>query len=167
MLLQRGLERLGQHGYSILRALAVADQNFVAEKVDILYAQAKALHQTQPCAIHQRGHQPLVAGKIRQHGFDFIAGQHDGKAGGLAGTDDFAQIADFAAKDVSIKEKDGGKRLILRRSGDLFLDRQIRQKSVYFWFSHLLRMTDIVKIDESLHPTTICLFGSLTVMAGS
>lgn len=105
VVLQRNLKRRGQHGDSVLGALSVADKDFVAPEVDILHAQPQAFHEAQARSVHQRRHEPFVTGKVRQHDFDFLPGHDDRQAFGLAGADDSAQVADFAAKDVTIKEK--------------------------------------------------------------
>jgi hypothetical protein len=42
---------------------------------------------------------------LSQHRLDFLAGHDNGKALGLVGTDDFAQIAHFAAKDMAVEEQ--------------------------------------------------------------
>ena len=47
----------------------------------------------------------LSPGQVRQHGFDFLAGQHDGQARRLARADDLAQIAHLATDDVAIEEE--------------------------------------------------------------
>lgn len=52
---------MGQHGYSIFRPFAAADEDFVAGEIDVLDPQAHALHQPQPCAVHERGYLGRVA----------------------------------------------------------------------------------------------------------
>ena len=163
--LQRGLERLGQHGDAVFGALAVADEDFVTGEVEILHAQPQAFHEPQPGAVHQRGHEPLVAGEVRQHGLDLLPRHHNGEPPGLAGADDLAQVPDFSVENMTIEEQQGRKRLVLRRSGDLFLDRQMRQKGVYLRFAHLGGMAQVVKMAIPLYPMAIGLLGSGAVVA--
>jgi hypothetical protein len=46
------LRGLRQNCYAILAALAVADKNFPAPKVNVKYAKTQTLIETQPAAIH-------------------------------------------------------------------------------------------------------------------
>ncbi len=155
MLSQRRLERHGEHGDPVLGALTVADEYFVAREIDALHTQAQAFHQAQSRAIHQRGHEPFVAGQVRQHGLYFFPGHHDGQAFGLAGADDSAQIANFAPEHMALEKQQSAKRLVLRRGADLLLDGQIGQKGVDFRFGHFGGMAHLVKEDVPLDPLAI------------
>ena len=165
VLLQRGFERLGQHSDTVFRPLAVADEDFVSGEIDVLDAQTQTFHQSQSRAVHQRGHEPLIAGQVRQHGFHFLAGHDHRQAFGFPGADDFAQVAHFTTEDVTIKEKQRGKRLVLSGGACLFLRGQMRQEGVDFWFGHFGGVADVVKVDVASNPMAIGLLRTRTVMA--
>lgn len=89
------------------RGLDIGVGDLAAGQVDVLDAQLQAYHQAQPGPVHERGHEPLVAGELRKHGFDLVAGHDHRNMLGPTGTDDLAKVARFAADDVAIKEQQG------------------------------------------------------------
>ena len=167
VILQRDTKRFGQHGDPVFGPFAVADHDLLSGEVDVLYAQTQTFHQPKAGAIHERGHQPFVAGKLPEYSLDLFTGHNDGEPLRFPRADDFAKVADVAADDVAIQEKQGRKRLVLGRGADLFFDRKMGQKRIDLRLGHLRRVPDVMEIDESSDPEAIGLLGSPAIMTGT
>ena len=97
--------------------------------------------------------------------FDFIPRHHDRHPYRFSCPDHLSEITDCTIQNISIKEKERAKRLVLCRCADMLFHVQMGQKLIHFRFGHFPGVPDIVKEDISLNPIAIGLFGPSTVMA--
>jgi hypothetical protein len=85
----------------------------------------------------------------------------------FARADYLAEVSDLAVQHMAVEEKQRAERLVLRRSADFLLHRQMGQVGVDLGFGHLRRVAKVVEIDKPLDPMAIGLLGPSTVMAGA
>ena len=83
----------------------------------------------------------------------------------LARSNNLAEIAELAAKHMTVQEQQGRKRLILRRGADFLNYCKMCQKCVHLRFGHFRRTSNIVKMNISLDPMAICLLCPAAVAA--
>ena len=72
------------------------------------------------------------------------------------------ETIDRAAQHLAVQEDQRRARLVLRRCGDLSPHRQIRQERDDVSRTQIVRMRQIMKVDEAAHPTDIGLLGPNT-----
>lgn len=164
MFLQMLAKRFRQHGDAGLGPLAVPNRDLITGKIQILNPQTQTLHQPQPNAVHQAGHEPFVAIQVSQHGFDLAARHDHRKTAGLAGSDDFSEVSDLTSQNVPVQKQDGAEGLRLCRGTDMLFDGQMRQELVDLLLAHFCRMAFSVEEDESPDPGHIGLFRSSAVV---
>ncbi len=78
-----GFRASGSMVTPVFEPLAIPDDDLPGGEVDILHAQAEALHQAEPGAVHQAGHEPLVAGQVPKDGLHLLPGQDHGQTGAV------------------------------------------------------------------------------------
>src|SRR5262249_41659299 len=85
VLLQWCDQSLRQRGYAVFTTFAMTNDRLTLRKIQVLDAQPHTLHQAQPTAIQQLGHQLMDATHRVEHTRDFFTREHSGQAIGLLG----------------------------------------------------------------------------------
>lgn len=155
----------GQHRHAILVALASAHDDLVPAEIDVLDAQAAALEQSQPGAIHQIRHESRGPVQAPEDGADFLARQHDGETFGSARPHDPVEPWHVELEDLAIQEEQRAERLILGGRGNPAVHRERRQKAGDLGGAHFSGMTTAVKDDVASDPRHVRRFGVATVVA--
>jgi hypothetical protein len=104
---QRGLDRGRQHRHSVLVALAVADEDLVRGKVDVLHAQATALQQAKARAVQQERHEPWYAVEPLEDGADLVPRQHDGEVQGPLGANGVVEPRKLDPEHLAVEKEQG------------------------------------------------------------
>jgi hypothetical protein len=119
MHVERLNDRLGQHRDSVLRALAVSDENLAVRKIDILHPQLQTLSKTQPGAVQQARHQPLRPFEIHEHPLNLVLRQHHRQAKRAFRAHQIVEPGKIALEHAPVQKQDRRERLILRRRGNV------------------------------------------------
>jgi hypothetical protein len=69
---ERFREYIGEHGDTVIFALAITHNDLMVGEVKILDPQAHYFHQTEPTAIHDLGHELVYAVHFRDHSLSLI-----------------------------------------------------------------------------------------------
>ena len=133
-------------------------------EVDVLDAQAKALHQAKIGTIHQAHHEPHVRPHMAQDGSNLLSRQDDRKPLRPLRADDGAQVSQLSVEYVQVEKEKGAQRLILRGCCNSPIDGEVREECVDLGLSHLGRVAHSVEADESASPHSVRLFRPLAVM---
>jgi len=160
MLLEWRDEAVGQHRYPVLQAHDVADDDGAAVELEVLDAQAQALHQPQAAAVEQFGHQPVHARRALDDARCLFPGQHGGQPFGLGGTQRAKRAIQVLAQHLAVQEQEGAEGLVLRRSGGVLVHGQVSEEGLDFRHSHFLRMAFAVEQDEAGGPAGVGLLGA-------
>lgn len=102
------------------------------------------------------------ARQLREQHLYFLPGEDDGHARGSLGTFNAFYIGQLHAQHIAVEEQQCTERLILRGSGDVRLDRQVREEPPNLVGSHLGGMALLVKEDEAPDPVALGFFGAET-----
>jgi hypothetical protein len=94
-----------QHGRPVLVALAAADDDLVGPEVDVLDAQAAALHDPKPRPIKEVRHEPRGSVEPLDEGAHLVAAQDDGQTFRPFGAHDVVQPRQFHAEHVAVQEQ--------------------------------------------------------------
>jgi hypothetical protein len=81
------------------------------------------------------------------------------------GANDVLESGEGLLEDVTIEKEERRERLILCRSGDAAVGRQMREEGVDLPLAHLRRMPLAVEEHEAPHPRGVGLLGSKAVVA--
>jgi hypothetical protein len=168
LLAEVGHERLRQRRGAVLAALARMHGEFASGQVEVEHAEAQAFGQPQAGAVQKRRDQPALAVvpvELVEDGTDLLPAQHDGQALGLAGADEFLELAHLAVQHVAVEKEDRAERLGLRRGADVLGDGQVRDEGVDLGLRHVCRVAEPVKADVPPHPTAVGLLGAAAVVA--
>lgn len=68
-----GLDGAGEHGDAVVAALAAANDNLAALEGQALEADAEGLHQPEPGAVEQLGHESSCAARLGEDGGNLVA----------------------------------------------------------------------------------------------
>jgi len=128
---QRFAQRARKHRHPVLAALAIADGQLVALQVHVLDPQPRALHQAQPAAVEQPGHQRLPPGQALQQPHHLRARQHHRQPPRPLGTDHVLHPRQLDAQHLPIEEEQGGQRLVLGAGGHVVPRRQPGEKRLH------------------------------------
>ena len=74
-----------------------------------------------------------------EHAVHLFFGQHRGQASGLFGAQGIAGQDDVSPQHVAIEKEQGPESLILGRSGNIFVNGQVREKGRDLGCAHVLR----------------------------
>ena len=96
-----------QNRHPVLAALAVTHHEFAPLKIDVLDAQAQALHEPQPGAIDQARHQGTRPLHYREQAFDFMHAQHRGQARRALGAHHVIKPREFGTQHLPIEKQQG------------------------------------------------------------
>ena len=152
-------EFLRQHGDPVLHSLAVADDDFVPVKIEILGPQPKGFHQAHAGAVKELGQQLIGSFHCLKDPLDFVPGQNDGQALRLAGADHVGKIVEFQVQDLLIKENEGIQRLVLGGAGHLMPVGEVAQERPDLRGPHFAWMPFLVKEDEPFDPPDVRFLG--------
>ncbi len=125
---QRPDDAARQQRDAILEPLAVADQDLASREVDVLHAQPHALHDPHPGAVEEPAEQPVHAAQPTEHRCHLFAREHHRHSRRRLRTLDVLEPRQVALEHVAVEEEDRALGEILRRCGDLALDREVRQE---------------------------------------
>jgi hypothetical protein len=81
----------GQHRNSIFGAFDIADRDDLALGIHVLDSEAEAFEQAESAAIHEKRHQQMLTGQMRQDCPCLVACHHDGQSRWLPGANDIDQ----------------------------------------------------------------------------
>ena len=162
--LQRFFERFRENGDAVLFALAIADEDLLVTKVDVLHPEANTVHQAQAGAIEQIGHEPVGAGHLGQDGLDFVAGEDDGQADGAFGAFDVIDPAEGMLQHSVIQKQQCAEGLILSGSGDLAVDGEMGQESADIIFPEFIRVLFAMEKDKAANPLEVGFLGADGIM---
>ena len=79
------MQSAGEDGDAIFGAFAIADDNLVLGKIDILDAQTQTFHEAKAAAIEELGHEEMNAGHVGENPLHFVPREDSGQALGLFG----------------------------------------------------------------------------------
>jgi len=160
---QIGDDGFGQGGDAVLFALPVADGNCPVVEIDILDAQADAIHQTQAAAVEQLSHEFVDALKLGDDAQDFIAGQDGGKTFGAFGAGEEDGF-DVFMEHFAVEEEDSRESLVLGGGGDVPFGGEVGEEGLNFGCAHLCRVAFLVKEDVAPDPIQVGFFGAVGVV---
>ncbi len=135
-----GWRRAAQHREAVFHALAVAHENLVEAEVDVLHAEAQALHQAHARAVEKRGDEARAAVEPREDGPHLFTGEDDGQAFGAFGAHDVAEGLDGPPEDFAVKEQERAQGLGLGGGGDAAARGEVRNEGVDLGLAHLVGM---------------------------
>jgi len=92
--------------------------------------------------------------------FHLGAGQNHRELGRFFGSLDLLQPTDLVLEHFFIEEKQRAERLILGRSRDVHVSREVREEPRHFLFPHFSGMTFAMEKDEALNPIDVSLLGA-------
>lgn len=128
VVLEQRDQRRGKGREAILLAFPGPDGELLHRIVDMLDPQPDGFHDPQPAPVEELGHQLAGAVHQRQDGGDFLPGHHDGHVELFAGPNRVDPVRELLLEGTLIEEHQGIHRLVLGRSRDVALHRQVRQK---------------------------------------
>jgi hypothetical protein len=152
MLLERQDQALGQHGDAVFFPFAVADEDGPLGKVNVLDAQAQALHEAQASAVEQPGHQLVSARQVAQDAVNLVFSQDGGQAFGLFGASGVDGAVEVLVEHVAVEKEQGAEGLLL--------DGQVGEKGFDFGEAHVSGVAFVVKEDVAFDPVHVGLFGA-------
>jgi len=154
----------GQHGKTVFISLTVAYKDLLIAKVDVLHAQAQAIHEPEARAVEQRGHEPEGwIEDIKQAG-DFLPAENDGQFARPFGAGELAEVAQVELEDVLVEKHEGVEGLVLGGSGNVAIDSEVAKKSINFGGAQVRRMAFAVKENEAPDPVEVSFFSPQAVM---
>ena len=153
-----------QHRHTILRALAVAHDDFAAREFDVLHAKAHTFHDAHARAVEQRADQPVRPLETNQNVRHLLSSEHDRQVRRRLCRLNAFQPGKLDRQDFPVQEQQRAARLVLRGRSDMARDREIGQKSLDFRRAHRRRMALAVKMDVASNPVDIRLLGPDAVM---
>ena len=163
---QRLKQNVREQGEAVILALAIADNDLMIGKVEILDTQAHDFHQTEARTIHDLSHQPVDAIQMRDDLPGLLAGE-DGRdalrPGGADGNE--SPVIQFNLQNIAVKKEDGADGLILGGGGDVFLVDKVGDEGVDLVHTHLARVAFVMVEDVLAYPADIGLFGAERVVA--
>src|SRR5713226_5764049 len=151
--------RLRHHRHTILGSFTIPNRDLAILKVHILDPQPNALHQPQPGAIEEAGHQPVAPVKMRQDMSYLTLGKDDGQACRLLRALKIVHPLKVLLQDFAVQKDQRAQCLILSGGRDLLLDRQMIQELFHFARTHLLWVSLLMKEDVTLDPVNVSGFG--------
>lgn len=164
LLAQGGDECFGQHGGPVVFAFAIAHDDLSESEVDVFDAQAQALHEAQPAAVEDLGHELGCAAHVFDDGACFGGGEDGGQGARFFGADDVGWEFDGLVEDVTVEEEDGAEGLVLCGGGDVLLGGEVGEEILNFCDAHLCGVAFVVVEDESFDPVFVGLFGAVGVV---
>src|ERR1700730_3083831 len=167
MLQEPGLGDAWEHGDPVLVALAAPDHNLVRGKVDVLDAKPTTFQYPEADTVQQGGHEARDTVKPLEQGADLIPAEDDRKPLRAPRAHDAIEPRELHLQHVLVEEQEGAQRLILRRGGDLPIDRQGREELRHLGCAHLRGMPFVVEEDEAPDPGDVRLLGAAAHMAGA
>ena len=163
------LERLPEgdrkHGEAVFHALAVAHEDLVEREVDVLHAQAQALHEAQARAGEERRDEKGRPVEPREDGPHLIPREDDGQALRAFRADDVAEGLDGPLEDFAVEEEERAEGLGLGGGGHPPARGEMRDEGVDLGFAHFVGMPFAVEDDEPPDPADVGLFGPEAVVA--
>ena len=104
--------------------------------------------------------------RTSEYGAFSVTPQYDRQPLWLAGPNDSLDPVQRLLQYVPVEEQQRRERLVLSGRGHVFLDGQMRQKSVDMAFAQFTRMRTGVKQSEAANPVDVGLFSAWAVMPG-
>src|SRR6266536_4560161 len=164
MLQEAGLDDAWEHGDPVLVALAAPDHNLVRGKVDVLYTKPTTFQYPEAGTVQQGGHEARDTVKPLEQRADLIPAEDDRKPLRAPRAHDAIEPREIHLQHVLVEEQEGAQRLILRRGGDLPIDRQGREELRNLDCAHLSGMPFVVEEDEAPDPGDVRLLGAAAHM---
>jgi len=105
-------KRIGEHGGAVFFPLAIADNDLVVAKVNVLDAQAQALGQAQAAAVEDLCHKLGNACHFVDDGHGFLMGEDNGQGFRFFGAEYIRGEGDVYLQDMAIQENDSAQCLV-------------------------------------------------------
>jgi len=158
-----GEDGIGHGGDAVLFPFAIADSDGLVFEINILDAQAEAIHEAQAGAVEKLGHEFMRASEQVDDAQDFIAGQNSGEAFGAFGAGEKDGF-DLLVEDFTVEEEDGAESLILGGGGNVPLSCEVGKEGSDFGGAHLCRVAFVMEEDVAFGPIQVGFFGAVGVM---
>ena len=162
--LERGLDRSGKHGHSILGPFAVANDDLMPRELDILHAQAQAFDDAHPGAVEEAPDELGGSMQTVEHTGDLVTRQHHGKPSRRLGLLDVVEPRQLDAQHVLAHERQRALGLILRRRRHPLLHRQVRQECLDLGRRHRVGVPLAMEKGEAFNPIKVGLLGAQAVV---
>jgi hypothetical protein len=143
----------------------VPHQDLVPVEVQVVDAEAQALHHPHAAAVQHQADEVIRAGQLGQQAGDLVPAQDHRQPLRPSRPDHPRDAARVDLQHLLVQEQQGAERLVLGRGADVPLHRQVRQESVDLRRPHLLRVALAVEEDEPPDPADVGLLRPPTVMA--
>jgi hypothetical protein len=156
-----------QHGDPVLLALAVADADLTAIKVEVFYTEPTTLQQAKAGAVQKIGHEPRSSSHAIEHRSNLHGRENHGDALGSLGPHKVAHLVKGHAQDAGEEKEQGRKRLVLGRSTDPLDSGQVVEEELDVGMAELGERARRVKEEKSLDPADVGLLCARTVVARS
>lgn len=162
--LRRCRERPQQHRHPILPALAVANQDLVADKIDVLDPQMDPLHQAHTGTVGQAQHQPLDAAQMSEQCRNFLSRQNDRQKAAALGAHKRVEPRQLQFEHFAIHKQQGRKRLVLGGGAQFPIYGKVCEKSLDMRCAQVARVSLVVKQDIAFNPVDIRFLGANGIM---
>ena len=96
--------------------------------------------------------------------FHLGAGQNHRELGRFFGPLDLLEPTDLVLEHFLVEEKQCAERLVLSRSRNVHVSREVREELRYFLFRHFSGMTFAMEKYKALNPINVSLLGATAVM---
>jgi hypothetical protein len=159
-----GDEVLGEHGEAVLEAFAVTNDNLALAEVDVLDAQAEALHEAQPAAIEELGRELVGAGEAAHELLDLFPSEDSGEVVGPTSAQGVEGNVDVEAENVTVEEEQGAEGLVLGWGGDFPIDGEVGEEGLDLGGTHVSGVAFVLVEDESTDPGQVRGFGAERVV---
>ena len=136
----------------------------MAIEVDILDAQADALHQPHPGAVKQLRQQGIEPVHMRQDASDLVLGQYGRNAAVMGRPLQVVQPGQLDGQHLAVQKQERTERLVVRGRRNLALGGQHGQEGFYLRRTHVARVPQATPADEKPGPVQIELFGAEAIV---
>lgn len=106
-------QNIRKHGDAVVLPLAIAHDNLVIGKVEVLDPQAHDFHQAQTATVHDLCHYFVDTVHFLNDFFGFVFGKDSGDTVGFGGTNgDKSLFIQLDIEDIAVQKENGANRLI-------------------------------------------------------
>ena len=138
------------------------------DRVEILDPQPHPFHQAHPGAVEQSRHQSgRIVRQRCQQALNIRSRQDRRQSLRLLGPDHALQPRQVHVQHIAVEKQQRRQGQILRVSGDVQVDRQMRQKGLDIGRAERPRVALVVEKDVASNPVQVGRFGAETVVAGT
>lgn len=132
-------------------------------EVDVLDPEPEAFKESQTAAIQQMRHEPVIACQVRENGAGFSTSEDDRELRWAADTLHARDGLELPIEHLLVKEEQCAESLILSRSGDARIDREVAEELGDLLLTHFRRVALPMEENKALDPIDVRLLGADTV----